>query len=74
LKGWGGVWSQLQLTLMLSLYLVFCLAVSRYYFPQDFYVSLIHDLRTRTAQQQMEFIPKRLDQLSRLIFPAESRK
>ena len=71
MKGWRGAWSRLELTLMFMLYLVFCLAVSRYYFPQDYYVSLLHDLRARAAQRQMVVIPQRLDQLSRLIFPAE---
>ena len=74
MKGWSGAWHRLELTLMFSLFLVFSLAVSRNYFPQDYYVSLLHDLRARTARQQMVVIPKRLDQLSRVIFPTESRR
>jgi hypothetical protein len=72
MQGWRGLLSRLELTLMFSLYLVFCLAVSRYYLPQDYYVSLLNDLRARTAQQQMVIIPRRLDQLGRLLFPAHS--
>jgi len=72
MKGWRGVLSRLELTLMFSLYLAFCLAMSRYYFPQDYYVTLLNDLRTRTAQQQMIIIPRRIDQLSQLIFPNHS--
>jgi len=74
MKGWRGALSRLELTLMFSLYLVFCLAVSRYYFPQDYYVALLNDLRARAAQQQMVIIPRRLDQLGRLIFSGEPRR
>ncbi len=74
MNGWRGVLSRLELTLMFSLYLVFSLALSRSYFPQDYYVALLHDLRMQTAQQQMVIIPRRLDQLSRMIFSAESSR
>lgn len=69
--GWRGALSRLELTLMFSLYLVFSLTVSRYYFPQDYYAALLTDLRARTAQQQMVIIPGRLDQLRQLIFPVD---
>jgi TM2 domain-containing membrane protein YozV len=73
MNGWRGALSRLELTVMFSLYLVFSLALSRSYFPQDYYVTLLHDLRVRAAQQQMVIIPRRIDQLSRLMFPADSR-
>jgi hypothetical protein len=73
MKGWRGVLSRVELTLMFSLYLVFSLALSRSFFPQDYYTTLLHDLRAHTAQQQMVIIPHRLDQLSRLIFPDNPR-
>ncbi|MBI3622426.1 MAG: hypothetical protein HY208_09610 [Nitrospirae bacterium] len=73
MHGWRGVLSRVELTLMFSLYLVFSLALSRSFFPREYYATLLHDLRMRTAQQQMVIIPHRLDQLSRLIFPSDSR-
>jgi len=69
MNGWRGVLSRLELTLMFGLYLVFCLAVSQHYFPQDYYVALLNNLQTRTARQQMVIIPRRIDQLSRMMFP-----
>jgi len=74
MKGWRGLLCRLELTLMFSLYLVFCLAVSRYYFPKDYYAALLNDLRVRAAQQQMVIIPRRIDQLGRLIFTGDARR
>jgi TM2 domain-containing membrane protein YozV len=70
---WRDILSRLELTLMFSLYLVFCLAVSHYYFPRDYYVAQLNNLRARTARQQMVIIPQRIDQLHRMIFPSDPR-
>jgi len=74
MKGWRGLLSRLELTLMFGLYLVFSLALSRYYFPQDYYAALLNDLRTRAAQERMVIIPRRLDELSRLMFAGDARR
>jgi TM2 domain-containing membrane protein YozV len=63
LKGWRGMLPRIELTVMVSLYLIFSLALSHYLFPRDYYVTQLQSLQVRLAQQQMHLISERLDHL-----------
>jgi TM2 domain-containing membrane protein YozV len=71
LGGWRGMVPRMELTLMVSLYLVFSLALSHYYFPRDYYAAQFHTLQTRLAQQQMHLISQRLDSLVQKVSATE---
>ncbi len=71
LGGWRGMVPRMELTLMVSLYLVFSLALSHYYFPRDYYAAQFHTLQTRLAQQQMHLISQRLGGLVQKVSATE---
>jgi TM2 domain-containing membrane protein YozV len=72
MAGWRGFFRRAELTVMFSLYLVFSLTLSRYYFPQDYYAALLKDLQAQTARQHMVVIPRRIDRLLQSVFPGQS--
>jgi TM2 domain-containing membrane protein YozV len=63
MRGWGGLLAGLRPTLLLVLSLVFCLAVSYYYFPREYYVARLKDLRIESSRQKMVLIPRLIDRI-----------
>jgi TM2 domain-containing membrane protein YozV len=70
LKGWRGMIPRIELTVMVSLYLVFSLALSHYVFPRDYYLNQLQTLQVRLAHQQMHLISQRLDRLIQKVSEA----
>jgi hypothetical protein len=70
LRGWRGMIPRIELTVMVSLYLVFSLALSHYVFPRDYYVNQLQTLQVRLAHQQMHLISQRLDRLIQKVSEA----
>lgn len=70
MKGWPWLFRRAELTVMFCLYLVFSLALSRYFLPQDYYAAKLQDLQLRTAQQHMVLIPRQIDRVLHRVFPA----
>lgn len=74
LKGWRGMRPRVELTLMVSLYLVCSLILSHYYFPRNYYAGQLRLWQTQLARHEMQLIPKRLDRvIQRVSSPGPSR-
>jgi hypothetical protein len=70
IKGWKlGVVPRLKVTFMLSLFLVLCLTVSYYYFPQRDYLVHLRNFQSQLSNQKMVLIPKLIDKLLRWTLP-----
>jgi TM2 domain-containing membrane protein YozV len=69
MKGWPWVLRRVELTVMFGLYLVFLLALSQHYFPQDYYAAKLKNLQVRTAERHMVLIPRQIDRFLYRVFP-----
>jgi hypothetical protein len=67
MRGWEGVFPHAKLTLVLGLFLTFCLTISYYYFPREYYFTRLQHLRTQLSQENMVLIPRFIDKLFRGI-------
>jgi hypothetical protein len=74
MKGWVQILPQAKMTLMLSLFLVFFVTLSYYYFPPKNYVPLLQNLQSQLSQQKMVLLPHLINQFLQGTFPQEPHR
>jgi len=66
-----GVMPQAKLTLMLSLVLTLSIAFSYFFFPKQYYATILHKMQTRMSKQEMVLIPSLANRFFNVTWPEE---
>jgi hypothetical protein len=66
-----GVMPQAKLTLMLSLVLTLSIAFGYFFFPKQYYATILHKMQTRMSKQEMVLIPSLANRFFNVTWPEE---